>query len=172
MVKCTKGCSACCHTQVSINSDEAHLLAARILEDGIRIDLARLELQASVKNDSLKWFQLNFASRACIFLNEQGACRVYSDRPAVCRTNNVISSPIQCDTSNGAEHSIRLLKTDFADMATIAAYNASEEGGALAYLLAKTLLKIDNKKLSKSSKKNYKKYGFRKLKELFNDAMM
>lgn len=172
LVKCQKGCSACCHTQVSVNSDEAQLLATRILEDGIKIDLDKLEKQALVKNDGLVWFKLDYSDRGCVFLNEQGACRVYTDRPAVCRTNNVISDPRTCDTSDGAHHSIRLLKTDLADMVTIAAYNASQEGGVLPYMLVKTLSEMNAKKFSKSSKKNYKKYGFKKLKELFNDSMM
>lgn len=39
---CKKGCSACCHTQVSITEDEATLLAMRV-DSGITIDELSLE---------------------------------------------------------------------------------------------------------------------------------
>ncbi len=172
LISCRKGCSACCHTQVSVNSDEAQLLVTRLLEDGVKIDMERLEKQAKVMNDNVDWLKLAYQDRGCIFLDDKGACRVYSDRPSVCRTNNVVSNPSLCDTSSGAYQKIRLLKTSKADLVTIAAYNASSEGGVMAYMLVKTFNSLANQKLSKSMKKNFKKYGFKRLKELFNDSMM
>lgn len=41
---CGEGCSACCHTQVSITADEAFLLVRKI-KSGIEIDLNRLKKQ-------------------------------------------------------------------------------------------------------------------------------
>ena len=44
-VSCKESCSACCHTQVSITSDEANLLVDEIV-NGKKIDLRRLRLLA------------------------------------------------------------------------------------------------------------------------------
>src|SRR6476660_10510323 len=41
---CTSGCSACCHTQVSVTRDEADLLASRV-EGGSHIDMNKLHVQ-------------------------------------------------------------------------------------------------------------------------------
>src|SRR5690606_8220160 len=86
---CKRGCSACCHTQVSVTEDESIVLANKIRE-GLTIDLERLAKQMVTKDDPSAFFSLNFVDRKCIFLNDEGACMVYEDRPSVCRTNAVI----------------------------------------------------------------------------------
>lgn len=139
-VKCGKGCSACCHTHVSVSKDEAALLAKRVVDD-TPIDTYRLYLQAQAYNDSSLWYRLNYQERSCLFLNEKGECRVYEDRPSVCRTNYVLSEPHQCLTIDGREQFVRLLKTDQADMAIMASFVQSEENGALPFMLYKALQK-------------------------------
>lgn len=134
---CKAGCSGCCHTQVSVTSDEAHLLIERI-EQGIDIDKSLLKLQAAAENDSTAFFKLQYNERKCVFLNEKGECRVYNDRPSVCRTNAVLGSADQCDTSS-VQKELRLIKTAKADMAIVGAYAFSEESGTLPYMIHKLL---------------------------------
>ena len=139
---CKQGCTACCHTQVSVTKDEASLLAQRVRE-GIEIDEKRLLTQASAKNMASEYFRLNYTERKCVFLDEEGACRVYADRPSVCRTNVVLGSAEQCDTKDEIKPT-RLVKTQEADLVIYASYLYSDESGTLSYMLAKSLGLLDS----------------------------
>ena len=138
MISCKQGCNYCCHTQVSVTSDEARLLVLHI-KSGVDIDTERLKLQAETFNDSKKWYELDYKSRKCIFLNDEGLCSVYDDRPSVCRSNYVLSPREQCSTEDGNERPVRLLNTRDADMAIVGAFIQSEENGALPYMVSKIL---------------------------------
>jgi Fe-S-cluster containining protein len=135
---CRKGCSACCHTQVSINSDEANLLAS-IVESGHEIDLEKLQKQATAGSDAGSWYKIPFNERSCVFLNKDNACSIYEKRPAVCRTNQVLGNASQCDTRDGIEKPLRLVRTDEADMVIIAGFQVAGESGSLPQLLNQAL---------------------------------
>lgn len=139
---CTSGCSACCHTQVSVTSDEAELLALKIRE-GVEINLDRLHVQMAAKNSSSAFYALTFEERKCVFLDKDNHCSVYEDRPSVCRTNAVIGEASQCDTSEEIKPT-RLVKTPEADLAIYASFLHSENGGTLPYMLAKALKLTDS----------------------------
>ena len=130
---CKMGCDACCHTQVSITDDEAELLVQKI-NAGLEIATDRLKKQMESKNDSNAYYRLSYADRRCIFLNEQGGCRVYVDRPSVCRTNAVLGEADQCDTSEMIKPT-RLIRTPKSDMVTYASFLHSENSGALPYMV-------------------------------------
>ncbi len=134
---CTAGCSACCHTQVSTTHDEAQLLA-RSVSEGIEIDQSRLQRQTGAGNSSEEFYKLSYEDRRCVFLDQAGSCRVYSDRPAVCRTNAVLGSADQCDTRQGPK-TTRLILTHKADMVIYAAYLSAPESGTLPVMLTKAL---------------------------------
>ncbi|EQC47590.1 YkgJ family cysteine cluster protein [Bacteriovorax sp. Seq25_V] len=138
-VTCHRGCSACCHTQVSVNADEAQLLASKVINNEVQVDLTKLYIQGNVENNSEKWFALPYDVRGCVFLDDKGACTVYEDRPSVCRTNNVLSPPKMCETRDGVERPIRLLNTEKADMAIIASYEVSGDAGTLPSMLWKAM---------------------------------
>jgi Fe-S-cluster containining protein len=89
MVPCKSGCTACCHTQVSVTEDEANLLLHNIT-NGVEIDYNRLSLQTEQGNDTSDFYKLSYQDRKCVFLDEKGACKVYNDRPSVCRTNRLM----------------------------------------------------------------------------------
>jgi uncharacterized protein len=139
---CTSGCSACCHTQVSVTKDEADLLASRI-QNGVKINLDKLHVQMAIKNSTAAWNALTYEERKCVFLDTENKCSVYEDRPSVCRTNAVLGEASQCDTSNGPQPT-RLVKTPEADLAIYASYLHSSEGGTLPYMLAKSLKITDS----------------------------
>lgn len=139
---CGKGCSSCCYTQVSVTEDEAIVLAKHI-QDGLVIDQELLKIQQSAQNDSDEFFKLPFQSRKCIFLDDQGACRVYEDRPSVCRTNAVLGSAEQCDTSVEIKPQ-RLIKTPQSDMVIYAQFLFSQKNGALPNMIADIILDKDS----------------------------
>lgn len=134
---CKKGCSACCHTQVSINEDEAEVLA-KFINEGLIIDQDLFKLQLQAGDDSSAYMQLSYAQRKCIFLDEAGSCRVYEARPSVCRTNAVIGEAEQCDTIDGIKPT-RLIRTPHADMVIYASYLVSENSGSLPQMVDQKL---------------------------------
>jgi Fe-S-cluster containining protein len=136
---CKMGCSACCHTQVSVTEDEAELLAHRV-RSGMRIDEASMNFLSEAGNDSQKFYAIPFEQRKCLFLGEDGDCRIYEDRPAVCRTNAVLGDAAQCDTRDSIQPT-RLIKTPKPDMVIYAAFMFSKKSGTLPYMLAKALEK-------------------------------
>lgn len=162
---CHKGCTACCHSQVSVSRDEAELLAHKVIHEGVEIDLQKLYIQGNVENNPRAWFELPYNMRGCVFLAEDGACQVYEDRPAVCRTNNALSSPSQCDTRDGIEKPVRLLNTEKADMVVIASYEAAGEGGVLPNMLWKALGRLSEPRNTVTSKKVVKKSYLKRVKK-------
>jgi len=94
-IQCRKGCSHCCHVPVEVWPQEAALLIEAAREAGVEIDTARLERQARYNMDT--WRQQPAADRACVFLGDDGACKVYEFRPNACRKLLVTSDPALCD---------------------------------------------------------------------------
>lgn len=137
-LSCKKGCTFCCHTQVAVNSDEALVMADKIIA-GHPIDWNRFHKQKGVGCSTSGWESLSFDDRKCIFIDSEGACSIYSDRPSVCRTNCVISDPKNCDTSSGQGQPVQLLKTEKADMAVIAHFSVATESGTLPYMVWKAI---------------------------------
>jgi uncharacterized protein len=139
---CKSGCSGCCHTQVGITSDEAELLAERV-NDGIKIDYKLLEIQLNAGNNPAGFYQLEYQDRRCIFLGPDDSCKVYEDRPAVCRTNAVLGDASQCIPHEGAGGSstIRLVKTEQSDMAIMGSFLMSNESGNISQMVSKILKK-------------------------------
>ncbi|HXH74745.1 MAG TPA: YkgJ family cysteine cluster protein [Bacteriovoracaceae bacterium] len=139
---CKMGCSACCHTQVSVTRDEARILITKIHE-GYPIDLDLLKVQMAAGNDTKEFLKLDYKDRKCIFLKSDGACGVYEDRPSICRTNAVLGQAEQCDTSVEVKPT-RLVRTPKADMAIYGSYLSSKSSGTLPHLIGDLLgLSVD-----------------------------
>jgi Fe-S-cluster containining protein len=120
-ISCKRGCGVCCQQLVPIPPAEAHAIAALVealpepQRSGVRARLAeareRLEasglaarLREQVWNDdddssyntlALDYFALHIA---CPFLDDEGACAIYPDRPVVCREFLVISTAEDCSS--------------------------------------------------------------------------
>ena len=155
---CKVGCSGCCHTQVGITEDEAALLAERV-EEGVKIDFNLLEKQIKMGNNPEDFYKLSYDNRRCIFLGSDDACQVYNDRPSVCRTNAVLGEASQCypNTNPDEAHSIRLLKTEQADMAIMGSFFMAKTSGTMASMLGNLLMKNKlsiQSKPAKSTKKS------------------
>lgn len=156
LVPCRSGCTACCHTQVSATYEEALLLSDYITE-GMVIDQDRLKKQSDKGRETESFYQLSYQDRKCVFLSDEGNCRVYHDRPMVCRTNAVVGDSQQCDSRLNESGQLRLVKTEKADMVIVSGYMASQESGTLPFMLYHIL----NEKNVKS--KSLKKFSLRNL---------
>jgi len=143
-VPCKAGCSACCHTQVSVTEDEAELLIHNI-NNGVVIDYNLLSLQTEKGNSTENYYKLSYQDRKCVFLDENGACKVYKDRPAVCGTNAVVGSASQCSTDGQSQGQLRLVKTSKSDMVIVGAYVKSPVSGTLPMMLTAALKAKNNK---------------------------
>lgn len=140
---CKQGCTACCHTQVSVTEDEAYLLATRV-KAGIEIDSDRLKIQMQARDSSELFYNLSYEQRQCVFLSDQGSCQVYEDRPSVCRTNAVLGDASQCDTRE-TQKPLVLVLTENADVTIYAHFRHSKNNGSLPHLLAQQLKLINPK---------------------------
>jgi|GEM_PF-2030078 len=98
-IRCSKGCSHCCHEAVEIWPHEAALLIEVMRETGRTLDQARLERQSRYTVDS--WRQQPATDKACAFLGDDGACTVYESRPNACRKLLVVTDPALCDATHG-----------------------------------------------------------------------
>lgn len=103
-IKCRKGCSYCCHEPVDIWPHEAALLVEIARESGMELDKARLERQSQRTVDN--WRQQPAADTACVFLGDDGACRVYEFRPNACRKLLVVTDPELCNGENHPPDSV------------------------------------------------------------------
>lgn len=84
-VACRKGCAACCHMNVSITAVEAERLARA---SGRR----KTPLVSTVDHAPDE-----FSGGPCPFLDGQGVCSVYEDRPLSCRKHaSFFTSDIAC----------------------------------------------------------------------------
>jgi Fe-S-cluster containining protein len=104
-IRC-KGCSACCHSAVTITDLEAQLLLSYCKKNNIDLNVELMEKQAEKGLDN--WLELDLESRKCMFLNEEGSCTVYDARPGVCRKHLVISDPVKCGVIGGLKVSDRI----------------------------------------------------------------
>lgn len=103
-IRCRRGCSHCCHGPVEIWPHEAALLVEIAREAGMELDRARLERQSRYAPDD--WRQQPVADRACGFLGDDGACKVYEFRPNACRKLLVVTDPALCDADRHPPESV------------------------------------------------------------------
>ena len=96
-IRCRKGCDNCCRLPVEIWPHEAALLVEAARAAGLELDRARLERQGGRTIDT--WQQQPAADRACVFLGDDGACKVYEFRPNACRKLLVVTDPALCDAA-------------------------------------------------------------------------
>jgi len=93
--KCGQRCSACCHKEKEITSDEAELLAS-LIEHGQDFDLDLMIRQSETPRKGN-----NDIDTKCPFLKSDDNCGIYEFRPAVCRKLFVKSAPEICKEPKG-----------------------------------------------------------------------
>lgn len=88
-VSCAAGCGSCCKTfPKQITDDEADLLATLVRTGAAPIDLDELKAQSASESNHMR----------CLFLGQDDNCRIYGDRPMVCRKYYVTSPAANCET--------------------------------------------------------------------------
>lgn len=118
-IRCSKGCSHCCHGPVEIWPQEAVLLARFVRDAGLTPDLALMERQSTYTVET--WREQAVADQACVFLDAGGACSVYASRPNACRKLLVMSDPGFCDARQGRMDDIDRWFSWEAEMMEVAA---------------------------------------------------
>lgn len=97
--------AGCCSVSVDVSEDEAALLATVVKNGEVDYSKERLELQHNVTEEGEgkfdEWGKLPFKDRRCIFLSEEGRCKVYDQRPIACRKWFVLDDPKNCDDYKG-----------------------------------------------------------------------
>lgn len=76
-LRCQKGCEACCHVSLSVGPVEADAVRA-----GLRL------LPAEVRERVRRRGERDDMNREprCVFLDDDGSCAIYEQRPLVCRS--------------------------------------------------------------------------------------
>lgn len=135
-ISCRKGCTACCHYEVEITRDEADLLTVLVL-DGCTVDRERLGIQAARERKSPDWLRFGHPDNRCVFLGDDGACRIYENRPASCRKLLVTTPPEACGTAGATVVPVQLLLVEIILSAALSLPDA--EYASLPKLLAHSL---------------------------------
>jgi Fe-S-cluster containining protein len=131
-VSCRRGCCGSCHSEVEITQDEAAVLRERV-RGGVEIDQGRLETQAARERMSPAWKNFWSTENRCVLLSAEGTCRIYEDRPAVCRRLLVTTPPEACTTAGAALAPVRIL---LAEVLLSAAISLGDRGfGSLSKML-------------------------------------
>jgi Fe-S-cluster containining protein len=94
-VRCTKGCSHCCNIMVHSTQLEVDVIFDYMKEKKIKVSQKRLEEQTKL---TVPTYFLS-EHRRCVFLDDQGLCKVYPVRPMACRNYFVVTEPDLCDTT-------------------------------------------------------------------------
>ena len=100
VTSCGAGCSACCHLEVEVTSDEGALLAERV-RNGQAVDRDHLGRQAARARQSSEWASLVAPQNRCVFLTRVDTCGIYPDRPSGCRKHLVSSPSARCGSPGG-----------------------------------------------------------------------
>jgi Fe-S-cluster containining protein len=137
-VSCRSGCYGCCHSEVEITPDEAAVLRERVLA-GFEIDRSRLAVQAARERMNPAWAKFWSQENRCVFLSAEGTCRIYEDRPAVCRRFLVTSPPEACTTPGAALAPVRILLVEILLSAAVSMDGATF--GSLSKMLTSGLQK-------------------------------
>jgi len=98
-ISCRDGCGRCCHGKVEVNTEEVEALLKSAEHHQWEIDKIRLKIQ---KDFTAEDFRLaDEPVSRCVFLGEDQRCRVYEERPLVCR-NHFVTTPKENCSIEGA----------------------------------------------------------------------
>jgi len=125
-IRCRAGCAHCCHEPVEIWPHEAALLIATARDAGVELDYARLQRQSQFGIDD--WRQQLARDRACVFLGDDGRCKVYEVRPNACRKLLVLTDPSLCDADRHPPDSVERwfsLEAEILESAALEVYGAA-----------------------------------------------
>jgi len=140
LVRCTRGCTACCYQQVVMSEPEARLAVAAARAAGHAIDMDRARTQAAGGIDPDAHQRLSHADRRCVMLKDDGDCAIYEHRPTACRSYRVISDPADCDTERNVKGGVTAYFTPMAEVLVSAAMRADRYGSLGSFLIELDLI--------------------------------
>lgn len=135
-VSCTKGCNACCKQIVFITIPEALVMVESLSDNTVVWESFKKKLNNQIawledkEASAEKWFQ---EQKDCAFL-WNGECRIYENRPTVCRSLLAVSDPIQC-TPNATEKIRRIAMENILKTAYRAERQIMKNTGMGVYML-------------------------------------
>jgi len=136
-ISCKAGCAFCCHILVDITEDEAMLLAKRVRSGSVEIDRDALRRQAEYGSADKEWLNKPSKDTRCVFLGKDNLCNVYDDRPASCRSYNVVSPPSECDKEVYPMGKVLVSTVPEGEIIASAAMNISRTGSLPKMVLDK-----------------------------------
>ena len=96
---CQKGCHYCCYHPIELTSSEKENIVLQVESANKK----RLAYQVDqIFNDDI-YENWDYKKQACVFLDEQGGCKIYQDRPLICRLTYVTSNSENCDYRQDTE---------------------------------------------------------------------
>lgn len=132
-ITCKKGCNYCCHTNVDTYKEEALYILYMCKKEKIDIDWTKLKRQRNFTYENYYLMQEKY--RKCVFLDEEGSCKIYNFRPITCRKLMSIDDKEKCDIGKGVLQVKRLVIHEVEAVSLILGKNS--EGGSLPSLLLK-----------------------------------
>lgn len=100
-ISCKKGCSYCCHIQVSMSEREGDVIMDYMSKKNMEFsdeEKERIEEQSKFTEEQALEYMLS-PHRKCVFLKDN-LCSIYTVRPFSCRNYYVFSEPELCNTDN------------------------------------------------------------------------
>lgn len=98
-ITCKRGCSECCRMYVCTVESEAEDLYDYIKENSIAVAWDRAKKQRGLGEDGYYTNKLGEVNK-CMFLSDEGTCKVYPLRPLACRLQFVVSPKSSCSMVN------------------------------------------------------------------------
>jgi Fe-S-cluster containining protein len=93
---CAKGCHFCCYHPIEVSTLEKKNLRPKIKH----ADKKRLNYQVNQLLNENIYDDWQYSEQACVFLDKSGGCKVYEDRPIICRLTYVLSIADNCHYDN------------------------------------------------------------------------
>jgi Fe-S-cluster containining protein len=104
-VSCGAGCHFCCYGEISMSYHEATLIYSVVRQFNIPIDMELVERQNKKAHHKLK-----YVDKKCAMLDDKGMCKIYDQRPTICRLYNSMNDPQDCNEKD-KEPNVATLRT-------------------------------------------------------------
>jgi Fe-S-cluster containining protein len=116
-IYCKKGCSFCCHQVIPVNEHEVNHIISNYHDKVDQLDLVALEKQITATMENVKETR-TFDEMKCAFLNDDGACTIYEQRPTICRAFSMLDKNEGCNVFNETNDGLGLVATEASSLMT------------------------------------------------------
>ncbi len=140
---CRKGCFGCCMQKVSAAELETEVIAKRIAEGKVSVNMDTLIKQAAVGDYDAGEYQTRLGKQnaVCVFLSN-GECSIYDIRPIMCRTYHVVSDPKHCDPFDYPDYTVSVANNMNVEFLVSAIFHEIGAEGNLQQQVLRNLQKV------------------------------